>query len=132
VNFPAPNIRNTSLKAGPLPRLLETVCPQAVRFPWRIIAAIILLYGIAGCGGPNRDFVGKWRAAGDANAMVWEFSQDGSVKMGSMRGRYSFGDQDRVKIEMSSATSVYQIELTGDHLTLKDPSGSKLEFTKIR
>jgi hypothetical protein len=87
---------------------------------------------MAGCGGPNHYIVGKWRAAGDASAMVWEFSRDGSVKIGSMRGRYSFGDRDRVKIETSSATSVYQIELSGDHMTLKDPNGSKLEFTKVR
>lgn len=97
-----------------------------------MIAATILLCAMAGCGGPDRDIVGTWRAAGDASTMVWEFSQDGSVHMGSMRGRYRFGDQDRVKIETSSAISVYQIELSGDHMTLKDPSGSKLEFNRIR
>jgi hypothetical protein len=82
------------------------------------------------CGGPKHDITGKWRAAGDASTMVWEFSEDGSVKMGIMRGRYSFGDQDRVKIETPSGTSVYQLELSGKHMILKDPSGSKLEFTR--
>jgi hypothetical protein len=96
-----------------------------------MISAAILLGALAGCG-THRDITGKWRRTGDPNGMVWEFFQDGSVKMGSMRGKYSFGDQDRLKIETGSGTSVYQIELAGDHMTLKDPSGSKLEFTKVR
>ncbi|MEY2496412.1 MAG: hypothetical protein QOJ45_2904 [Verrucomicrobiota bacterium] len=87
---------------------------------------------MTGCGRSRQDIVGKWRAGSDSSAMVWEFSNDGSVQMGSIRGRYSFGDRERVKIETSSATSIYQIELAGDHMTLKDPSGSKLEFTRLR
>lgn len=87
---------------------------------------------MTGCGRSRQDIVGKWRMGSESNAMVWEFSNDGSVQMGSIRGRYSFGDRGRMKIETSSATSVYKIELSGDHMTLKDPSGSKLEFTKLR
>ena len=105
------------------------------RIPWRYVAVVtgIILVGVmAGCGPSRRDIVCKWRAGVESNAMVWEFANDGSVQIGSIRGRYSFGDRDRVKIETSSATSVYQIELAGDHMTLKDPSGSKLEFTKLR
>ena len=64
--------------------------------------------------------------------MVWEFSSDGSVLMGTNRGRYSFGDNNRIKIETSSATSVYQMELAGDKMTLKDPKGSKLVLTKVK
>jgi hypothetical protein len=113
---------------------LETARPRAIRLRLitKMIAAILFLGALAGCGASHRDIAGKWRAAGDASAMVWEFFQDGSVKMGSMRGKYSFGDQDRLKIESASGTSVYQIELAGDHMTLKDPSGSKLEFIKVK
>jgi hypothetical protein len=87
---------------------------------------------MAACGGSHRDIAGKWRGAGDSTAMVWEFSQDGSVLMGSTRGKYSFGDRDRVKIQTSFGTSVYQMELTDDHLLLRDPTGSKLEFTRLK
>jgi hypothetical protein len=75
--------------------------------------------------------VGKWRTSGDG-ALIWEFSPGGALQMGSTRGKYSFGDQERIKIETSSGISVYQIEISGDHMTLKDPRGSKLEFNKVR
>ena len=87
---------------------------------------------MAGCGGSHQDIVGKWRTAGDSTAMVWEFSKDGSVLMGSTRGRYSFGDRDRVKIETRFGTSVYQMEFSADRMILKDPNGSKLEFTRSK
>jgi hypothetical protein len=52
--------------------------------------------------------------------------------MGANRGRYTFGDNNRIKIETSIATSVYQIELVGDKMTLKEPSGSKLVLTRVK
>jgi len=30
------------------------------------------------------------------------------------------------------ATSVYQVEMVGDKMTLKDPNGSKLVLTKVK
>jgi len=87
---------------------------------------------ITGCGGNARDIVGTWRTSPDPNAMIWEFSNDGSVMMGPNRGRYTFGDNNRIKIETSIATSVYQIELVGDKMTLKEPSGSKLVLTRVK
>ena len=87
---------------------------------------------ITGCGGNAHNIVGAWRTSTDPNAMVWEFSSDGSVVMGTNRGRYSFGDNNRIKIETSIATSVYQIELVGDKMTLKEPSGSKLVLTRVK
>jgi hypothetical protein len=97
-----------------------------------IIASALLLCAMVDCGSSHHDIVGKWRTAGDSSAMVWEFSKDGSVLMGSTRGRYSFGDRDRVKIQTPFGTSVYQIEFSEDHMILKDPSGSKLEFTSLK
>ncbi len=64
--------------------------------------------------------------------MVWEFSTNGSVLIGDVRGRYTFGDQNRIKIETPFATSVYQMEISGDRMILQEPGGSKLEFTRIR
>ena len=120
-SFP-PNLRERSRPARCLAPL---VCLLT-------IAGIILLTAMTGCGGPRRDITGQWRTAGDTNAMVWEFSGNGALKMGSIRGRYSFGGRERIKIETPSGTAVYQIELSADRMTLKDPSGSKLKFTKVR
>ena len=64
--------------------------------------------------------------------MIWEFVDDGSVIQGTARGRYSLGDNQRMKIETPFATSVYKIELADDFLTLTDSRGSVLKFTKIK
>jgi hypothetical protein len=97
---------------------------------WRIIAWGALLCIVTGCG--NRSIIGKWRMSGAENQMVWEFSTNGSVLVGEVRGRYKFGDQDRIKIETPFATSVYLVNISGDQLVLQEPGGSKLEFTRIR
>jgi hypothetical protein len=95
---------------------------------FRIIALAVLLFAIAGCG--NGSIIGKWRMAG-SDATVWEFFSNGVVLVGDVHGRYKFGDQDRIKIETPFATTVYQMKLSGDRMTLEEPGGSKLEFTKI-
>ena len=97
-----------------------------------IIVLAVLLCAMMGCGGRSRDIVGKWHTPGDANAIVWEFSENGSVLIGNTRGRYSFGDNNRIKIETPFATSVYQMEFWGDHMILREVNGSKLQFTRIR
>jgi len=96
-----------------------------------IIASAVLLGAIAGCGGPSHDIAGKWRMSQDANMMVWEFSENGSVLIGNTRGRYIL-DRDRVKIETPFAKTVYQMEFSGDQMILREPNGPKLEFTRIR
>jgi hypothetical protein len=103
---------------------------KSARITSVILASALFLSGLVGCGRSRNDIVGKWRTAGDSTAMVWVFSQDGSVLMGSTRGKFSRGDNDRIKIQTSFGTSVYQMEVSGDQMSLKDPSGSKLAFTK--
>jgi hypothetical protein len=93
------------------------------------IAVIVLVLAMAGCG--NSTIVGKWRMMGGSNATLWEFSANGAVLVGDVRGRYKFGDQDRIKIETPFATTVYQLKISGDRMTLQEPGGSKLEFTRI-
>jgi len=93
-------------------------------------ASALVLLIMAGCG--NSTIVGKWRMAGVENQMVWEFSSNGSVLVGDVRGRYKFGDQDRIKIETPFSTAVYQVKISSDLLVLQEPGGSKLEFTRIR
>ena len=97
-----------------------------------ILASALFLAVLVGCGRSRNDIVGKWRPAGDSSAMVWEFSKDGSVLMGGTRGKYTFGDQERIKIQTPFGTSVYQIDLSKDHMILKDPRGSRLEFTRSK
>ena len=92
-------------------------------------ALAILLLVMAGCG--NSSIVGKWRMSG-AEKTVWEFSGNGSVLVGEVRGRYKFGGQDRIKIETPFATTVYLVKLSSDQLVLQDLGGSKLEFTRLR
>ena len=82
------------------------------------------------CGNPP--VVGKWHMSGTSDATVWEFFSNGSVLVGNVRGKYTFGDQDRIKIETPFAISVYQMEISADHMTLREPGGPKLEFTRIR
>jgi hypothetical protein len=96
-----------------------------------IMGLALLLSIMAGCGGLHHEIVGKWRADGPT-AMVWQFNTDGSVLMGSARGQYSVGDSDRVKIETRFSTLVYHMEFPGNRLILKDPNGSKLEFTRVK
>jgi hypothetical protein len=99
-------------------------------FGLRTIAVVVLLFGLAACG--NSSIVGKWRMIGGSNAILWEFSSNGGVLVGDVRGRYKFGDQNRIKIETPFATSVYQMTISGDRLTLQELGGSKLEFTRIK
>ena len=63
--------------------------------------------------------------------MVWEFSKNGAVVIGNTRGRYIL-DRNRVKIETPFAKNVYQMEFSNDRMILREPNGSKLEFTRIR
>ena len=101
---------------------------QRSRLPL-IAASVVLLFVLAGCR--NSSIVGKWRMSGSENPSVWEFLSNGSVLVGEVRGRYKFGDQDRIKIETRFATTVYLVKLSGDQLVLEQPGGSKLEFTRI-
>ena len=96
----------------------------------RLIGAILLLCVMTGCG--NSGIVGKWQMSGTSDAIVWEFFGNGAVLVGEVRGKYQFGDQGRIKIETPFATSIYQLNISGDRMTLHGASGSKLEFTRTK
>lgn len=95
-----------------------------------ISASAVLLLVMTGCG--NSSIVGKWRMSGADNQTTWEFSNNGSVRVGEVSGRYKFGDRDRIKIETPFATTVYLVTLSSDQLVLQEPGGSKLEFTRMK
>lgn len=95
------------------------------------IVSLALLWVVSSCGGSQENIVGKWHATGDSSSMVWEFSEDSSVLMGSTRGKYTFG-RNRVKIQTPFGTTVYQLDLLEDRMILRAPGGSKLEFTRSK
>src|SRR5436305_8326283 len=64
-----------------------------------IIASAVLLGAIAGCGGPSHDIVGRWHMSGDANAIVWELSNNGSVLI-EISGVMYIVDSDGLMIEV--------------------------------
>jgi hypothetical protein len=103
--------------------------PRRVRLLF-VLASAALLFVMLGCG--NSSIVGKWRMSGTENQAVWEFSGNGSVLVGEVRGRYKFGDQGRIKIETPFATAVYLMTLSNDQLVLQELNGTKLEFTRVR
>ena len=113
-----------------IPTVMQSIFAR-YKFRLRIIVPAVLLSAMAGCGGPSRDVIGKWRMSQDSNAMAWEFSKNGAVLIGNTRGRYTL-DRNRVKIETPFAKTVYQMEFSGDRMILREPNGPKLEFTRIR
>jgi hypothetical protein len=110
---------------------MRELTTKSLRLPAMILTSALLLCAMVGCESSQNDIIGKWRS-GDSSAMVWEFAKDGSVLMGSTKGRYSFGDRNRVKIETPFGTSIYQLELADNRMLLTDPTGSKLEFTRMK
>jgi len=102
------------------------------RYRVRLLISTVLLSALTACGGPSRQIVGKWRTSSDPNAVVWEFADNGLVTIGSTRGKYSFGDSGRIKIETPFEKSVYQLTISRDYMTFRESTGSKLEFTRIK
>lgn len=96
------------------------------------VAIVALLLAFVGCHSTQHEIVGKWKVTSDTSELVWNFAADKSVTSGDMRGRYSFGDQNRIKIETPFATFVYQVELNGDDMTWKAPNGTKTDLTRVK
>jgi hypothetical protein len=96
----------------------------------QIIVLSVLLCALVGCG--NSTIVGKWHMSGGSGETVWEFSKNGSVLIGNVRGKYTFGHENRIKIETPFASSVYQLEISGDRMTLRELGGPKLVFTRVK
>jgi hypothetical protein len=98
----------------------------------QLLIAAFFLSVLAGCGGPARAIVGKWRTSSDPNAVVWEFAANGLITIGSTRGKYSFGDSQRIKIQTPFEKSVYEVTISHDHMTFRESTGSRIEFDRIK
>src|SRR5260370_39273686 len=98
-----------------------------------LVISAVLLSILAACGGPSREIIGKWRTSSDPNAVVvWEFAPNGLVTIGGTRGRYSFGDSQRIKIQTPFEKSVYEVTIAHDHMTFRESTGSRIEFDRIK
>ncbi|MEY2543005.1 MAG: hypothetical protein QOE81_466 [Verrucomicrobiota bacterium] len=98
----------------------------------RLLIAAFLLSLLIGCGGAASDIVGKWRTSSGPDAVVWEFAANGLVTIGSTRGKYSFGDSQRIKIQTPFEKSVYEVTISHDHMTFRESTGSRIEFDRIK
>ena len=96
------------------------------------MCALLVAGWLTACGGAENRIVGKWKPTGDPNAATWEFSSNNTVDMGGRKGKYTFGDQGRVKVQTQFATFVYQLELRDDRMVLTEPTGTRLEFKRVK
>ncbi len=97
------------------------------------LSIVACLLALTSCGGSQTAIVGKWQVDGGPADAVWEFQQNGTVITTSgTAGRYSFGDNHRLKIQTPSATFVQQIELRGDQMTWRDMSGTVTKLTRAK
>jgi hypothetical protein len=112
-----------------IPTIVQSIF---IRYKPRLLIIVLAVFvsAMVGCG--NSSIVGKWRMSGASDATIWEFSKNGSIVIGNVRGRYKFGNQNRIKIETPFATTVFQLEIWSDRMILREPGGPKLEFTRIR
>ncbi|MGZ5552979.1 MAG: hypothetical protein ACXWFY_00355 [Chthoniobacterales bacterium] len=97
-----------------------------------LTSAALLLFALAGCGGPKKEIVGKWKNARGAGEGVWEFLPNGSLTHDGAPGRYTFGDNKRIKIQTQSAIFVYQYDFQNEAMTWTTMDGAKIEFMRMK
>ena len=93
---------------------------------------VALLCAATACDTSRKQIVGKWKTTTGVSESIWEFNENGTLTTDGNPGRYSFGDNRRIKVQTKTATFVHQIDLEGDRMTWIDPNGAKLEFTRVK
>lgn len=94
-----------------------------------LLTALALL--TTSCDRSREQIVGKWQVQNAPESMIWQFEPNGVVHAGNVKGRYSFGDQGRLKVETPTATFVYQLKLTDDAMVWREPSGAVTELRRV-
>ncbi len=94
---------------------------------WALAVALL-----TSCGGAESQIVGKWKVVGGSVTAIWEFSANKGVDMIGRKGKYTFGDQGRLRVQTQSATFMYQLQLSGDRMTLTEPNGTKVELERLK
>ena len=97
-----------------------------------LLLTAMTLGAFSGCDTSRNEIVGKWKATSGSGDVVWEFFDNGTLDTAGSPGRYSFGDGKRIKVQTRTATFVYQFEVKGDRMTWIEPSGSRMEFTRVK
>jgi hypothetical protein len=97
-----------------------------------LICTLALTALLTACGGDQSRIVGRWKVAGGGDNAVWEFASNKGVDMHGRKGKYTLGDQGRLKVQTSSATFVYQLQLAEDRMTLTDPTGAKIQLERVK
>ncbi len=98
--------------------------------PSLYLVLLAALFALGGCDNSRKRIVGKWKA--ESGEVVWEFSGNGTLSSGGTPGRYTLGDNNRIKIQTGAATFVYQLEYEGERMIWKDPNGSKMTLSRIK
>jgi hypothetical protein len=96
-----------------------------------VTALLALLFTLVSCDSKERQIVGKWKVVGDPSGSIWEFAANKSVDMAGRKGKYTFGDQGRVKVQTQFATFVYQLSISSDRMTLTEPNGTRTELERV-
>ena len=97
-----------------------------------VVCVVISIVLLSACDRAGTQIVGKWKLVGDPSGSVWEFSANKAIDMGGRKGKYTFGDQSRLKVQTQSATFVYQLELSGDRMVLTEPNGTKTTLERVK
>lgn len=97
-----------------------------------LTSAGLLLFFCASCGGPAKQIVGQWKMGSGTSETTWEFFPNKSLTTDGAPGHYTFGDNNRIKIQTATATFVYQFEIQGDTMSWTATDGSKMRFTRAR
>ena len=87
---------------------------------------------LTACDNKDDRIVGRWKVAGGSADAVWEFSANKAVDIVGRKGKYSFGDRGRLKVQTQSATFMYQLQLADDRMTLTEPNGTKVELQRLK
>jgi len=100
---------------------------------WSIVLVLVfLLSTIAACGGGN-PLLGKWE---DEDGMIIEFKDDntftiGAMEMVIMEGTYTMsGNQVTLSMPDEGEDVALTYSVSGDKLSLTDPDGETITFTK--
>lgn len=113
-----------------------------------LLAAVVLLTGLAACAGPEKKLLGKWMDS--SNMSGYDFQEEGIVELtyanftvpivnipftGTVKGTYSIGEDDTLTVTYSiyskSITKTYTYSIEDSALTLVEQgSGEKAVYIR--
>lgn len=102
-----------------------------------VVAAATLLVSCSS----KSSIVGKWQEIGSDDRTM-EFFKDGTISdiSGdgmSLGGKYSFVDDDRIKVELDGIAAlrgsmIFRVSISGGELSLTDPEGKILKYRSAK